>query len=486
MLGCTATGDGGGLKALLMSGDASLTGLRLGIEARRIDLATAGSIACFGGASPAGDTASFTADRDGVAIIAAPGGIMDFETQDTATPLTVLIKRATVKSQVKFEVPDPLADPVLDLHVYTSTAKSFFVKAGDFIQIIDVDGRQCTDFQCFAARKLDRGIEHALDVTTTRTLMLSAYPMPGLHAKYYDQDMIPLVEVVQDTCGRHDAFALACAAKYYDDIGYPGHVNCSDNFNLRWLTMVSPRGLDGWQSISFSTLPLMNMASWAGRTLVAPRDYVLMRALTDLVCVSSACPDDTSPANGWNPTDIHVRTYRGEENFQCAVAFRATPDAEPKMTKETGFHQSFAKHTRHFVEYNGYWLADQFAAAGPVDEYHACRERCVVLDLSPLRKFEITGPDAEALCQYIFTRNVKKMADGQVSYTAMCYPHGGMIDDGTIFRLGRDNFRWIGGSDYGGEWIREQAAELGLKVLVRPQPTNSTMSPSRDRKAVTC
>ena len=42
------------------------------------------------------------------------------------------------------------------------------------------------------------------------------------------------------------------------------------------------------------------------------------------------------------------------------------------MTKETGFHQSFAKHTRHFVEYNGYWLADQVAAAGPVDEYHAC------------------------------------------------------------------------------------------------------------------
>ena len=49
----------------------------------------------------------------------------------------------------------------------------------------------------------------------------------------------------------------------------------------------------------------------------------------------------------------------------------------------------------------------------------------------------------------------------------MCYEHGGMIDDGTVFRLGRDNFRWIGGSDYGGGWIREQAKKLGLKVLVR-------------------
>jgi aminomethyltransferase len=47
--------------------------------------------------------------------------------------------------------------------------------------------------------------------------------MPGLHAKYYDQEMVPLVEVVRDTCGRHDAFAMACTEKYYNDMGYPGH-----------------------------------------------------------------------------------------------------------------------------------------------------------------------------------------------------------------------------------------------------------------------
>ncbi len=49
----------------------------------------------------------------------------------------------------------------------------------------------------------------------------------------------------------------------------------------------------------------------------------------------------------------------------------------------------------------------------------------------------------------------------------MCYEHGGMIDDGTVFRLAKDNFRWIGGNDYGGDWLREQAEKLGLKVMVR-------------------
>jgi aminomethyltransferase len=76
-----------------------------------------------------------------------------------------------------------------------------------------------------------------------------AYSMPGLHSKYFDQDWVPLVEVVQDTVGRHDAFAMACASKYYDDIGYPGHANCSDNFNK---ALWPPYGVDarvpaGWR-----------------------------------------------------------------------------------------------------------------------------------------------------------------------------------------------------------------------------------------------
>lgn len=468
VLGASANSTAEGLKALLVSDDRSLRGLRMGLDARGIDLGKAEALRVFDAATPANTQEQFQIQRDGVAIIAAPGGPMDAEAQDTSTPLTVMVKRAVLKSHVKFELPDPLADPLQSIRVHTQTAEAFFVKAGDYIQIIDVDGRQCTDFECFSARKLDKGIEHALDVTTTRTLMGHAYPMPGLHAKYYDQEMLPLVEVVQDTCGRHDAFALACSAKYYDDIGYPGHANCSDNFNAA-LSKFNVTGRSGWMAINFffNTGIDDHGVMYTDEPWSRPGDYVLLRALTDIVCVSSACPDDTTAANGWNPTDIHVRTYSGKETFSKAIAIRATPDSEPKMTKETGFHASFAKHTRNFIEYNGYWLANCFAEAGPIEEYWACRQKCVMMDLSPLRKWEITGPDAEALCQYIFTRNIKKLAIGGVVYTAMCYEHGGMIDDGTVFRLGQDNFRWIGGSDYGGEWIREQAEKLGLKVLVR-------------------
>jgi aminomethyltransferase len=468
ILGVPAKGDAVGLKALLLSGEPSLTQLRLSIERRGIDLAGAQAVRFFGSSTPAGTTESFVAQLAGSLIVAAPGGPMSLDAQDTVTPLTLTVSRARIRPVARFALPDPLADPVLDRRIQSATAQAYFVKAGDYIQIIDVDGRQCTDFQCFSARKLDKGRDLPLDVTTTRTLMGASYPMPGLFSKYYDQDMDPLVEVVQDTCGRHDAFALACAAKYYDDIGYPGHVNCSDNFNKALSDHgVTPRA--GWMAANF----FFNTSIDAHGVVVSdepwsrPGDYVLLRALTDIVCVSSACPDDTTPANGWNLTDIHVRTYSSAEKFTRAIARRMSPDAEPVMTRETAFHSSFARHTRNFIEYKGYWLANSFAKAGPIEEYWACREKAVVMDLSPLRKFEVTGPDSESLLQYVLTRDVKKLGVGQVVYSAMCYEHGGMIDDGTLLRLGRDNFRWIGGDDFGGTWLRQQAEKLGLKVMVR-------------------
>jgi len=439
------------------------------LKARGIDLASAAPARVFGATSPPGDRAEFRATRKGTIVVSAPSQPMMPDGQDTATPIEVRITRANPRPEgMPPPLPDPLADPLHDIRVNRATAEAYLVRAGEYIQILDVAGRQCSDFQCFDARKLDKGIERPLDATTTRTLLGHSYPLPGLPAKAFDHDMTPLVEIVRDTVGRHDAFALACYARFYEDQGYPGHANCTDNFN----GALKPYGVmarPGWMALNF----FYNTGIDAHNTLYfdepwsRPGDYVMLKALTDIVCVSSACPDDIDAANAWTPTDIHVRTYSDRERFSKAVAFRMTPDAEPKLTQETAFHASFAKRTRDFAEYRGYWLPQKFNEGGPIEEYWACREAAVVMDLSPLRKFEVTGPDAEALMQYALTRNVRKLGVGQVVYSAMCYDHGGMVDDGTLFRLGQNNFRWIGGDEYDGVWLRELAAKMGFTAWVR-------------------
>ncbi len=467
-LGASFTGEASGLKALLASADPSAARLKTTLQRRGAEISSAAALRLFGPASPSGSTAEFNIALKGLLIVCAPAAAMSPEAQDTATPVEVRIRRSTILRDYASALPEPLADPIEDIRIRAATASAYFVRAGEFIQIIDVYGRQCTDFQAFAARKVDKGLDLALDSTVTRTLLGRSYPTPGLPSKAFDRDFEPLVEVVQDTVGRHDAFATACNSRYYDDMGYPGHANCTDNFNAALAPYGIP-GRKGWEALNYfyNTNIDHNNQLYLDEPWSRPGDYVLMRALTDLVCVSSSCPDDIDAANGWDPTDIHVRTFSGKETFTRAVAYRMTPDAEPELTRETAFHPRLSAMTRDFTEYRGFWLPNRFSSEGPIEEYWACRERAALIDLSPLRKFEVTGPDAEELLQYCLTRDVRKLSTGQVVYSAMCYEHGGMIDDGTLFRLGDKNFRWIGGDDYSGIWLREQAEKKGFKAWVR-------------------
>ena len=469
LIGAPNDGRSECLKHILESGTAGAQRLADALRQRDISIESAQSTRVFGDGARAGASVRFVAAQDVTCVIAVPGDDMRADRQDTPTDLVAFIHRQPgAERESIIRLPEPLADPLEDVRIPARTAFAYEVRAGDYIQIIDVEGRECSDFQCFDAPMLERGRERCLDATTTRHAIGASYPAPGLFSKFYDQDFEAMVEVIQDTCGRHDSFGTACTAKYYDDMGYPGHVNCSDNFNTA-LQAYGVEARKGWMAINLFFNTGIDDANqmYFDEPWSRPGDYVLMRALKDIVCVSSACPCDIDAANGWNPTDIHLRIYPGKHNFSKATAFRMTADADKEMTKETGFHSRTSKHTRNYTEYAGYWLANSYTRHGALDEYWACREGVVVIDLSPLRKYEVTGPDAELLMQSCVTRDMRRLAVGQVVYTAMCYENGGMIDDGTVFRLGQNNFRWIGGSDDSGLWLREQAQKLDLQAWVR-------------------
>ncbi|MCZ6802681.1 MAG: DUF1989 domain-containing protein [Proteobacteria bacterium] len=462
-LGLTETESGKFITESLESSGASARRMLVKLERINILLNDARVSSLLTGETFANSSATFECEEDVLALIAAPGLPMSAENPHPPTDIIVYIERDQQRVNYELMLPEPLADSAKEKRIDHSTAVAYEVKKGEYIQLIDVQGRQCFD-----KAKLEMGVEKCLDATTTRSLMGNTYPGPGLNSKFYSVDFEAMVEVIQDTCGRHDSFGLACTSKYYDDAGYPGHANCSENFNNVLSSYpIAPR--KGWMAMNlfYNTFfddahQFMFEDSWS-----RPGDYVLMRALMDLVCVSSSCPDDIDPANGWVPTDIHLRTYSEKNLFKRAIAFRKTTDAEPEMTKETGFHKNTSLLTRNFTEYNGYWLANNFIKYGAVAEYWACREKVIMTDLSPLRKYEVIGPDAELLLQTCVTRDIRKLAVGQVVYTAMCYESGGMIDDGTVFRLSKDNFRWIGGNDTSGLWLRQQAEERKLRVWVK-------------------
>ncbi len=74
-------------------------------------------------------------------------------------------------------------------------------------------------------------------------------------------------------------------------------------------------------------------------------------------------------------------------------------------------------------------------------EYFAIRSTTGVFDLSPMNKYRIIGPDAEAFLNRMVTRNVSKLGINRVGYAVWCNDAGQVMDDGTIFRLGEQDFR---------------------------------------------
>lgn len=96
-------------------------------------------------------------------------------------------------------------------------------------------------------------------------------------------------------------------------------------------------------------------------------------------------------------------------------------------------------------------------------EYNAIRQSAALIDVSPLFKYLLSGPDAAALIDRVITRDAHKIAVGQVVYTHWCDGAGKVIDDGTVSRLEERVYRWTA-AEPTLRWIRHNATGLDVRV----------------------
>ena len=147
------------------------------------------------------------------------------------------------------------------------------------------------------------------------------------------------------------------------------------------------------------------------------------------------------------------------------------------MSVGTAFHPrtSALNAKMAWGEWSGYFAAQVYADFHDI-EYNAIREAVAAIDVSPLYKYVISGPDASRLVDRIMTRDANKLSVGQVFYTPWCDERGRVIDDGTVTRRGEQayfwtaadpSFRWFTlnahGLDVSIEDVSEQVAALALQ-----------------------
>ena len=154
----------------------------------------------------------------------------------------------------------------------------------------------------------------------------------------------------------------------------------------------------------------------------------------------------------------------------------STPSAKLKRTPLFDVHvRAGAK----MVPFGGWEMPVQYA--GIIEEHRAVRGAVGLFDISHMGELEVRGPEALAVVQRLTTNDASVLAEGQVQYTLLCDPEGGVVDDLTLYRLGPEQFMltvnaantdkdwaWVTAQGAGAEW-RNVGVETGLLAVQGPR-----------------
>jgi len=130
----------------------------------------------------------------------------------------------------------------------------------------------------------------------------------------------------------------------------------------------------------------------------------------------------------------------------------------------TAFHErtlAFCE-SLSYREWSGYYTVSVYEMHHE-HEYNAIRNSAALIDISPLFKYRVIGRDATKFVNRVIARDINKVAIDQVIYCCWCDPAGKVIDDGTITRLGENDYRWTA-ADPSLRWFRQNA--FGLDVTI--------------------
>ena len=134
-----------------------------------------------------------------------------------------------------------------------------------------------------------------------------------------------------------------------------------------------------------------------------------------------------------------------------------TDTTAPTSLKRTPLHDVHVKAGAKMVPFGGWDMPVQYS--GIIEEHRAVRRAVGLFDISHMGEFEVEGKDALAVVQRLCTNDAAALVPGQVQYSLLCHPTGGIVDDLTLYRLAEDRFMLTVNAsniDKDWRWVTEQ------------------------------
>jgi len=184
------------------------------------------------------------------------------------------------------------------------------IKQGQTFRIVDLEGNQAADVLFYNAENPTERYSAMDTIRTQGNLYLSAGTQLISNANR------TLLEIVADTCGRHDTLGGACATES-NTVRYSLEKRCMHACRDSWMLAIAEHPEFGIskRDITHNINFFMNVPVThdGGLTFAdgisAPGKYVELKANMDIVMLISNCPQLNNPCNGYNPTPIEVLVW---------------------------------------------------------------------------------------------------------------------------------------------------------------------------------
>lgn len=184
------------------------------------------------------------------------------------------------------------------------------LKKGQTLRIVDLEGNQAADVLFYNAHNPCERYSAMDTLRTQRNLYLTAGT--GLMSNQQRE----LLEIVADTCGRHDTLGGACASES-NTVRYSLEKRCMHACRDSWMLAIAehPEFNISKRDITHNINFFMNVPVTpnGGLTfedgLSAPGKYVELLAKMDVIVLVSNCPQLNNPCNGYNPTPIQLLVW---------------------------------------------------------------------------------------------------------------------------------------------------------------------------------
>lgn len=135
------------------------------------------------------------------------------------------------------------------------------------------------------------------------------------------------------------------------------------------------------------------------------------------------------------------------------------------MLKRTQFFETHKAAGAKLIDFGGFEMPVQYS--GILKEHEAVRTSAGIFDVSHMGEIFVKGPNALDLVQFATVNDVRKLTDGKIQYSAMCYENGGIVDDLLVYKIADENYMLVvnaSNKDKDLSWLLELNKNFGATI----------------------